>query len=151
MILIQLVSDTAMIAARAMAIAAGYEDCEDLDALRDDPALKIAIGRRPATGHGLPSQPTLSRFENKCAHEAPEWRTLARMGFKMIDLYCAIYVVAPKLMTLDIDDTPDTVHEDQQLSLFNTHAGGLGFKPIHVYGSAGKPVACILFPGKRPK
>lgn len=140
-----------MIAARAMAIAAGYEDCDDLDALREDPALKIAIGRRPATGHGLPSQPTLSRFENKCAHETSGWRALARMGFKMIDLYCASYGVAPKAMTLDIDDTPDPVHGDQQLSLFNTHAGGFCFKPIHVYDSAGKPVACILFPGKRPK
>lgn len=31
--------------ARMMAIAAGYEDCDDLDSLRTDPALKLASGR----------------------------------------------------------------------------------------------------------
>jgi hypothetical protein len=28
-------------------IAAGYEDCDDVDASRTDPALKIAVGRAP--------------------------------------------------------------------------------------------------------
>ena len=35
-----------MALARMMAIAAGYEDCDDLDSLRTDPAFKIACGRR---------------------------------------------------------------------------------------------------------
>ena len=46
-------------------IAAGYEDCDDIDALRTDPALKIACGRCPVTGADLMSQPTLSRL--KCS------------------------------------------------------------------------------------
>ena len=58
-----------MATARMMAIAAGYEDCDDLDALRIDPAFKMACGRRPGTGQDLMSQPTLSRLEN-----APSWR-----------------------------------------------------------------------------
>lgn len=152
-----------MIAARIMAIAAGYEDCDDLDVLRHDPALKMAIGRMPIGGFGLPSQPTLSRFENLCAtpgatpcatpggsDEMPGWRSLVRMGLTMIDLYCASYTSPPKSITLDIDDTPDPVHGQQQLSLFNTHAGGYCFKPIHIYDQNAKPVSCILFPGKRP-
>ena len=36
-----------MVTARMMTIAAGYEDCDDLDALRHDPALLIACGVRP--------------------------------------------------------------------------------------------------------
>ena len=36
-----------MIRARVFAIASGYEDCDDLDALRIDPAFKMACGRRP--------------------------------------------------------------------------------------------------------
>jgi hypothetical protein len=31
---------------------------------------------------------------------------------------------------LDIDDTDDAVHGQQQLALFNTHAGGYCFQPI---------------------
>ena len=62
-----------MIQARVFAIASGYEDCDDLDALRIDPVLKMACGRKPGTGADLMSQPTLSRLEN-----APSWRALAR-------------------------------------------------------------------------
>ncbi len=36
-----------MATARILMIAAGYEDCDDVDALRADPALKIAIGCWP--------------------------------------------------------------------------------------------------------
>jgi hypothetical protein len=49
-----------MVEARMLMIAAGYEDCDDIDALRADPALKIACGRCPVTGADLMSQPTLS-------------------------------------------------------------------------------------------
>jgi len=57
-------SYTEMARARMLMIAAGYEDCDDVDALRADPALKIAVGRAPETGADLMSQPTLSRLEN---------------------------------------------------------------------------------------
>ena len=64
-----------MIGARMFAIACGYEDCDDLDVLRFDPAFKLACGRLPESGRDLMSQQTLSRLEN-----APSWRELARMG-----------------------------------------------------------------------
>ena len=47
-----------------LAIACGYEDADDLDHLRADPALNFACGRLPETQAGLPSQPTMSRWEN---------------------------------------------------------------------------------------
>jgi len=53
-----------MIRARMLAIACGYEHCDDLDALRSDPAFKLACGRLSETGDDLMSQPTLSRLEN---------------------------------------------------------------------------------------
>ena len=43
--------------ARILAIACGYEDVDDLDHLRKDPAFKLACGRLPDTGHNLCSQP----------------------------------------------------------------------------------------------
>ncbi len=61
-----------MIRTRMFAIACGYEDCDDLDVLRFDPAFKLACGRLSETGDDLMSQPTLSRLEN-----APSWRELA--------------------------------------------------------------------------
>ncbi|MBC3901725.1 transposase, partial [Acetobacterium malicum] len=54
-------------------------------------------------------------------------------------------------VTLDIDDTCDVVHGQQQLSLFNAHHDARCFLPIHVYDTAtSRPVAMILRPGKTP-
>src|ERR1700761_2379647 len=50
--------------ARILAIACGYEDANDLDHLRRDPALKVACGRLPDSGSDLCSQPTILRWEN---------------------------------------------------------------------------------------
>ena len=48
---------------RMLMIAAGYEDGNDADSLRHDPAFKLALGRLP-DGAALCSQPTISRLEN---------------------------------------------------------------------------------------
>ena len=53
-----------MLRARILAIACGYEDADDLDHLRRDPALKLACGHLPDSGRDLCSQPTMSRCEN---------------------------------------------------------------------------------------
>ena len=62
-----------MIRARMFAIACGYEDCDDLDVVRFDPAFKLACGRVAETGDDLMSQPTLSRLKN-----APSWHQPGR-------------------------------------------------------------------------
>lgn len=135
-----------MIRARMFAISCGHADCDDLDALRFDPAFKLACGRLAETGDDLMSQPTLSRLEN-----APSWRHLARMGLAMIDLFCASFKAIPTRIVLDIDDTDDAVHGGQQLALFNAHYDSYCFQPIHIYEAAtGKPVLSLLRPGKRP-
>ena len=48
-------------------------------------------------------------------------RTLIRLTRGMVDLWCKNHPRAPKAITLDIDDTADTVHGHQQLSLFDVH------------------------------
>ena len=102
--------------ARIFAIACGYPDADDPDDLRKDPAFKLACGRLPESGDHLASQPTMSRWEN-----IPDLRTLVRLTHSLADLWCKSYQHAPKAITLDIDDTADTVHGHQQLSLFNAH------------------------------
>jgi hypothetical protein len=132
--------------ARIFAIACGYPDADDLDDLRSDPAFKLACGRLPESGDDLASQPTVSRWEN-----APDLRTLLRLGYAMIDLWCRNYRKPPKHITLDIDDTVDVVHGHQQLSLFNAHYDERCFLPIHVYDAdSGHCVAVLLRPGKTP-
>ena len=131
---------------RIFAIACGYEDADDLDRLRCDPAFKLACGRLPDSGTDLCSQPTISRWEN-----APALRDLIRLMGVMVDVYCASYATPPAAVTLDIDDTVDVVHGHQQLSFFNAHYDERCFLPIHVYDTAvARPVAVLLRPGKTP-
>ena len=135
-----------MIRFRALMIAAGYEDANDCDALRDDPAFKMAVGRLPETGSELCSQPTMCRLEN-----LPTKTALKRMMAAMVELFCDSFAQVPRRIVLDIDDTEDRVHGRQQLALFHAHYDSRCFLPIHVYeATTGKPVAVILRPGKTP-
>src|SRR3982751_4390006 len=54
-----------MIRVRVLLIAAGYPDANDCDALRADPAFKMAGGRLPESGPDLCSQPTMCRLETQ--------------------------------------------------------------------------------------
>src|SRR6266516_142901 len=113
-----------MIRARMFAIACGYEDSDDLDHLRADPAFKLACGRLPE---------------------------VIRLTYALVDLWMDSYTRVPSAVTLDIDDTVDVVHGYQQLSLFNAHYDERCFLPIHVYDTErSRPVAVVLRPGKTP-
>ena len=72
-----------MIRFRALLIAAGYADANDCDALRTDPAFKMAVGRLPEAGAELCSQPTMCRLEN-----LPTATALKRMMAAMAELFC---------------------------------------------------------------
>jgi Transposase DDE domain group 1 len=98
-----------MIRARIFAISRGYEDADDLDFLRADPAFKLACGRLPDTGRDLCSQPTLSRLEN-----APSLKDAIRLSYALVDQWMASYEREPSSVTLDIDDTCDVVHGHQR-------------------------------------
>lgn len=135
-----------MIRARIFAICCGYEDADDLDRLRTDPAFKLACGRLPDTGEDLCSQPTLSRLEN-----APRLKDVIRLTYALVDAWMESYSREPASVTLDIDDTCDVAHGQQQLSLFNAHYDERCFLPIHIYDTErSRPVAVILRPGKTP-
>src|ERR1700694_3788556 len=103
-------------------------------------------GRRPQSGADLCSQPTISRLEN-----LPGPVALKRMMAAMVELFCDSFEQVPRRILLDIDDTEDRVHGEQQLALFNAYYDSRCFQPIHIYeATTGKPVAIILRPGKTP-
>ena len=135
-----------IVGARVLAIGCGYEDGNDLDHLRKDPAFKVACGRLPDSGHDLCSQSTISRLEN-----APCLKDVVRLTYALVDQWCTSYQGEPDAVVLDIDDTCDVVHGGQQLSLFNAYYDERCFLPIHIYDTErSRPVAMILRPGKTP-
>ena len=135
---------------RIFQIVQGYEDCNDADYLREDPAFKIAVGGSPF-GPDLSSQSTLTRLEN-----AATWEDCYRLSEALIDFYLDRHRSnPPSRIILDIDPTDDLTHGQQQYSLFNTHYGGHCFLPIlvfaqHVEGGPQYLLAAVLRPGKSP-
>src|SRR5271167_2523441 len=97
-----------MLMARVSAIACGYKDANDLDRLRHDPLMKLAVGRCPESGVALASQSTISRLEN-----APRRTEAARLCAALIDQFGAT-VKPGRLEILDIDDTFCAAHGGQQ-------------------------------------
>jgi hypothetical protein len=95
-----------MIRYRALLIAAGYPDGTDCDALKSDPAFKMAVGRLPESGADLCSQPTISRLEN-----LPGPVALKRMMAAMVELFCDSFEEAttgkPVAIILRPGKTPD--------------------------------------------
>jgi hypothetical protein len=128
---------------RIFQIALGYEDADDADTLRTDPALKAACERLPISGVDLASQPTLSRLENHVSRTQ-----LMRMAYALGDAFIAAFPTPPRQLLLDLDDTDDPVHGAQQLALFNAHCGEYAYQPLHIYdGLSGRLVTTVLRPG----
>src|SRR5580704_5981617 len=104
-----------MVMSRVLAIACGHEDAIDLDLLRHDPLMKLAVGRCPESGQPLASQSTISRLEN-----APSKTEAARFTAALLDQF-GTTVKPGKLEILDIDDTFCAAHSAQQLAFWNAH------------------------------
>ena len=71
---------------RVFQIAAGYEDANDSNTLRDDPIFKLLLDRLPESGAPLASQPTISRCENRVSRTE-----LYRMALVLLEQFIASY------------------------------------------------------------
>jgi hypothetical protein len=136
-----------MLTQRVFQIAAGYEDCNDCDDLRDDMIFKMCAGRLPQSGQELASQPTMSRLENSIDNKA-----LYRIGKQLVNTFIDSYTREPEVIILDCDDTNNNTYGQQELSLFNNYYHDYCYMPLHIYeGLSGKLITTILKPGRRNK
>jgi hypothetical protein len=111
---------------RLYAIIAGYEDCNDAQLLRKDPAFQIIADR--SLDEELGSQPTLSRWEN-----AVRAREVVGLNRFLLESFLSFYGAQVKSrgeIVLDLDSTDDPTHGHQQLSLFNGYYGQAMYHPL---------------------
>src|SRR5262247_3655611 len=129
---------------RVLQIAAGYEDANDATTLRHDPIFKLLLDRLPDTGAPLASQPTISRFENHVSRTE-----LYRMAHVLVDQFITSYARPPQLIVLDVDDTEDPVHGEQEQARYDGYYGGYGCLPRHLYEGLSGRLITTLFKAKR--
>jgi hypothetical protein len=120
-----------LLAQRILAIAAGYEDLNDHQTLRDDTLMKALTDRRLKAGQTddppLSSPPTLCRLENRVTRE-----DLARMAEVLVEAFIASHDTPPKELILDFDATDDAVHGNQQGRFFHGYYDHYCFLPLYV-------------------
>jgi hypothetical protein len=109
---------------RVYALALGYEDLNDHQTLRTDPALQTAVDRDDT----LASSPTLCRWENRSDRE-----TAWRLHTVLVDQFIASHTRSPKRLILDFDPTDDAVHGRQEGRFFHGYYNRYCFLPLYVF------------------
>jgi hypothetical protein len=117
-----------MLAQRVTAIALGYEDLNDHQALRSDPALQLAAGKAPDEGMLLASPPTLCRLENRVDRKA-----LIKVAEVLVDQFIAAHPRPPEALILDFDATDDPTHGKQEGRFFHGYYDHHCFLPLYVF------------------
>lgn len=117
-----------MLAQRIFSLALGYEDLNDQQTMRDDPALQTAVDCEPTEDSSLASPPTLCRLENRVNRKA-----LVRMSKVLVDIFLASHDKPPKEITLDLDATDDRVHGQQEGRFFHGYYNHYCFLPLYVF------------------
>ena len=133
----------ALLRQRVYQVVAGYEDVNDADRLRHDPALQIVADQK--LGEPLGSQPTLSRWEN-----APSARSLVHLNDALLDQFirlCGKQVRERGEILLDIDSTDDPTHGQQQFSFFNGAYNQHMYHPMLIFE---RHTGCLLSVRLRP-
>jgi len=135
-----------MLSQRIFQIAAGYEDGDDCDLLRNDSLLKICTGRTLDTP-ALGSRPAISGLEN-----GRSIRELYDMGVCFVEEFTASCGDEPECIILDCDDSNFNAYGEQQGVLFNNHYDEYCYMPLFVFeGISGKMILPLPGPGRRNK
>jgi len=123
-------SQEEMLAQRIYSIALGYEDLNDHDALRRDPALQVATERirKEDEDQALSSPSTLCRLENRISRES-----LTRIAKVFVEQFIASHEEPPEEIILDFDATDDPLHGHQEKRFFHGYYDCYCYLPLYVF------------------
>ena len=128
-------SQRTLIAQRIAAIAAGYEDLNDHQTLRNDPAIQLLTGNVPDEAAPLASPSTLCRLENRITRDE-----LVAMNRLFVEWYIESFEEPPKEIILDFDATNDPIHGEQEGRFFHGYYDEYCYLPLYVF--AGEQILC---------
>lgn len=146
-----------LVAQRVFALALGYEDLNDHDALRCDPALATMAGKRDPLGqerrherdrgYALAGKSTLNRLEltpaeldPKCRYKKIklDWKAVEKLWVK---LFCELQEgQRPERVVLDLDATDDPLHGHQEGRFFHGYYKAYCYMPLYIF--CGKHLLC---------
>ncbi len=127
---------------RVYQVAAGYEDCNNADHPRADPALRLALGKEH---ENRASQSVLSRFENNILATGKGMKALEDMISRSADTL--LRRRNKRRLIIDVDSTEDPVHGNQEGAAFNGYFEQVCYHPLFCLTNKGDLLSARLRPG----
>src|SRR6201997_4995981 len=113
---------------------AGYEDVNDAERLRYDPAMRWIVGGKAA--HGCAASPSqMGRFETRWLTAEKNLLALADLSGEWIDMVHSRR--PPRGIVLDMDSSVSSTHGEQEMSFWNGHYQCTCYHPLFVFNQFG--------------
>jgi hypothetical protein len=123
---------------------AGYEDVNDAERLRHDPAMRWIVGGKAAQGRAAsPSQ--MGRFETRWLTVEKNLLALTDLSGRWIDIVHGRRT--PRGIVLDMDSSVSPTHGEQEDSVWNGHYACTCYHPLFVFNQFGDLERSALRPG----
>lgn len=123
---------------------AGYEDVNDAERLRHDPAMRWIVGGEAASGRAA-SASQMGRFETKWLTAEKNLSALSDLSGQWIDRVLARR--SPRSIVLDMDSSVSPTHGEQEKSIWNGHFECTCYHPLFVFNQFGDLERSELRPG----
>jgi hypothetical protein len=123
---------------------AGYEDVNDAERLRHDPAMRFIVGGKAAQGSAASSS-QMGRFETKWLAAPANLSALCALPGQWVDRVHGRR--PPRGIVLDMDSSVSPTHGDQELSVWNGHYQCTCYHPLFLFNQFGDLERCALRPG----
>ena len=124
---------------------AGYEDLNDADRLRVDPAMRYVVGGRATTRHAA-STSQMGRFETDLLADEENIKGLMKLSGRWIDQ--VNHRLPMKKLVLDMDSSESPVHGEQEGSAYNGHFGCDCYHPLFCFNQDGDLEGAMLREGQ---
>jgi hypothetical protein len=138
-----------LLAQRVFALALGYEDLNDHDALRYDPLLAVLVGKADPTGQSrrrrrdrgkaLAGKSTLNRLELTPvgADERSRYKKIVARHCDIepffVETFLAMHAAPPEEIVLDLDATDDPLHGHQLGRFFHGYYDNYCYLPLYIF------------------
>jgi hypothetical protein len=138
-----------LLAQRLYGMCLGYEDLNDHDRLRADPAFAVIVGKEDPKGEyrrekrdrgkALAGKSTLNRLEltRKEVSGKERYKKIPvdtdAVDHVMVDVFLQAYRRAPREIILDLDATDDLIHGNQEGRFFHGYYGNYCYLPLYIF------------------
>ena len=139
-----------LVAQRVYGLALGYEDLNDHDELRNDPALAVLVGKedpegknrlhRRDRGKALAGKSTLNRLELGSPGLVPPTGSYKKIAIDptraqrfFVEMFLQAHDEAPSEIVLDLDATDDPLHGNQEGRFFHGYYKSYCYLPLYIF------------------